>query len=73
MKQMLTVTTTRDGPKSKKVDGFFYKYNKGGRIFIVCFYHGVFLSPIDFIKDANHTDWSNPMKHIAVSSSLLNG
>ncbi|KAI6683225.1 hypothetical protein NL676_029138 [Syzygium grande] len=69
MKQMLTVTTIEDGQEDKKVDGFLYKYDKSGRIFIVCFCHGVFLSPTDFVKHANHTDWSNPMKHIAVSLS----
>ncbi|XP_030444563.1 ninja-family protein 6-like [Syzygium oleosum] len=68
MKQLLTVTTTGDGPEGKKVDGFLYKYSKGDHIFIVCFCHGVFLNPIDFVKHANHTDWSNPMKHIAVTS-----
>ncbi|XP_056175294.1 ninja-family protein 2-like [Syzygium oleosum] len=70
MKQMLTVTTTGDGPEGKKADGFLYKYDKGGRIFIVCFCHSVFLSPTDFVKHANHTNWSNPMKHIVVSSPL---
>ncbi|XP_056175291.1 ninja-family protein AFP1-like [Syzygium oleosum] len=68
MKQLLTVTTTGDGSKGKKVDGFLYKYGKGDHIFIMCFCHGVFLSPTDFVKHANHTDWSNPMKHIAVTS-----
>ncbi|KAL3748605.1 hypothetical protein ACJRO7_009788 [Eucalyptus globulus] len=71
VKQLLTVTTTGDGPDCKKVDGFLYKVGKGGDIFIVCLCHGVFLSPTDFVKHANHTDWSNPMKHITVSSPSL--
>ncbi|XP_010045601.2 wiskott-Aldrich syndrome protein homolog 1-like [Eucalyptus grandis] len=71
MKQLLTVTTTGDGPEGKKVDGFLYKDGKGGDILIVCLCHGVFLSPTDFVKHANHTDWTNPMKHIVFNSPPL--
>ncbi|KAI6683226.1 hypothetical protein NL676_029139 [Syzygium grande] len=57
-----------DGPEGKKVDGFLYKHDKGDHIFILCFRHSVFLSPTDFVKHANRIDWSNPMKHITVTS-----
>ncbi|KAI6683227.1 hypothetical protein NL676_029140 [Syzygium grande] len=60
-----------DGPEGKKVDGFLYKNSKGDHIFIICSCHGVFLSPTAFVKHANHTNWSNPMKHIAVTSPPL--
>lgn len=65
---MLVVTTTGDGPKGKKVDEFLYKYDNSNHIFIMCFYHSVFLSPTDFVKYANHLVWFNPMKYINIDS-----
>lgn len=64
---MLIVITIGDGLKGKKTERFLYKYGNGGHIFIMSLCHAIFLSLTDFVKHANHIDWSNPMMHIIVN------
>ncbi|CAM0873274.1 unnamed protein product [Alopecurus aequalis] len=68
MEDMPMVSSKVEGPNGKKIDGFLYRYRKGGEgIRIVCVCHGSFLTPAEFVKHAGGGDVSNPLRHIVVS------
>jgi hypothetical protein len=70
MEDMPMVSSKVEGPGGKKIDGFLYRYRKGGEgIRIVCVCHGSFLTPAEFVKHAGGGDVSNPLRHIVVNPS----
>ncbi|XP_061374990.1 ninja-family protein AFP3-like [Gastrolobium bilobum] len=68
LRQMLSVSTTGDGPNGKRIEGFLYKY-RSGQVCIVCVCHGSFLTPAEFVMHAGGKEVVNPMKHITVYSN----
>ncbi|PNT77251.1 hypothetical protein BRADI_1g59982v3 [Brachypodium distachyon] len=70
MEDMPMVSSKVEGPDGKKIDGFLYRYRKGGEgVRIVCVCHGNFLTPAEFVKHAGGGDVSNPLRHIVVNPS----
>uniref|UniRef100_A0A0A9D269 Ninja-family protein n=1 Tax=Arundo donax TaxID=35708 RepID=A0A0A9D269_ARUDO len=67
MEDMPMVSSRVDGPNTRKIDGFLYKYNKGEQVRIVCVCHGNFLTPAEFVKHAGGGDVANPLRHIVVN------
>uniref|UniRef100_A0A0A9ED70 Ninja-family protein n=1 Tax=Arundo donax TaxID=35708 RepID=A0A0A9ED70_ARUDO len=67
MEDMPMVSSRVDGPNTRKIDGFLYKYNKGEQVRIVCVCHGKFLTPAEFVKHAGGGDVANPLRHIVVN------
>jgi hypothetical protein len=68
MEDMPMVSSKVEGPGGKKIDGFLYRYKKGGEgVRIVCVCHGSFLTPAEFVKHAGGGDVSNPL--LGISSS----
>uniref|UniRef100_A0ACD5WYP2 Uncharacterized protein n=1 Tax=Avena sativa TaxID=4498 RepID=A0ACD5WYP2_AVESA len=68
MEDMPMVSSKIEGPGGKKIDGFLYRYRKGGEgVRIVCVCHGSFLTPAEFVKHAGGGDVSNPLRHIVVN------
>jgi hypothetical protein len=68
MEDMPMVSSKVEGPGGKKIDGFLYRYKKGGEgVRIVCVCHGSFLTPAEFVKHAGGGDVSNPLRHIVVN------
>ena len=71
MIDMPCVSTRGLGPNGKRIEGFLYRYRKGGEVRIVCVCHGSFLSPAEFVKHAGGGDVSHPLRHIVVRPSSL--
>ncbi|KAI4375276.1 hypothetical protein MLD38_013164 [Melastoma candidum] len=69
LENMPGVSTKGDGPNGKRVEGFLYRYRKGGEVRIVCVCHGNFFTPAGFVKHAGGGDVSHPLKHIVVNTS----
>ncbi|KAG8063006.1 hypothetical protein GUJ93_ZPchr0003g18136 [Zizania palustris] len=69
MEDMPMVSSKVEGPNSRKIDGFLYRYKKGEDVRIVCVCHGNFLTPAEFVKHAGGEDVSNPLRHIVVNPS----
>ncbi|KAL5219632.1 hypothetical protein ABZP36_020316 [Zizania latifolia] len=69
MEDMPMVSSKVEGPNSRKIDGFLYRYKKGADVRIVCVCHGNFLTPAEFVKHAGGEDVSNPLRHIVVNPS----
>ena len=65
IKQMPTVVTTGAGPNGKRIEGFLYKFGTV-QISLVCFCHGMFFTPAEFVRHAGGDDVENPMKQIIV-------
>ncbi|EYU44202.1 hypothetical protein ABFS82_08G031500 [Erythranthe guttata] len=66
MPEMPYVTTKEAGANGKKVEGFLYKYRKGG-VKIVCVCHGLFLTPAQFLNHGGFHNVDHPLKHIVVN------
>uniref|UniRef100_A0ACD5WZA7 Uncharacterized protein n=1 Tax=Avena sativa TaxID=4498 RepID=A0ACD5WZA7_AVESA len=70
VEDMPVVSSKIEGPGGKKIDGFLYRYKKGGEgVRIVCVCHGSFLTPAEFVKHAGGGDVSNPLRHIVINST----
>ncbi|CAA6657369.1 unnamed protein product [Spirodela intermedia] len=54
-------------PQRRRVEGFLYRYRKGGEVRIVCVCHGRFLSPAEFVKHAGGGDVAHPLRHIIMN------
>ncbi|CAA7393421.1 unnamed protein product [Spirodela intermedia] len=67
MEDMPCVSTRGDGPNGRRVEGFLYRYRKGGEVRIVCVCHGRFLSPAEFVKHAGGGDVAHPLRHIVMN------
>ncbi|KAJ6843344.1 ninja-family protein AFP3-like [Iris pallida] len=67
MEEMPCVSTRGEGPDGRRIEGFLYKYRKGGEVRIVCVCHGSFLTPAEFVKHAGGGDVDHPLRHIVVS------
>ncbi|KAJ1296689.1 hypothetical protein BS78_01G321400 [Paspalum vaginatum] len=67
MEDMPMVSSKVEGPNTKRIDGFLYRYKKGEDVRIVCVCHGSFLTPAEFVKHAGGGDVSNPLRHIVVN------
>ncbi|KAL7101032.1 hypothetical protein ACP275_08G031400 [Erythranthe tilingii] len=66
MPEMPYVTTKEAGANGKKIEGFLYKYRKGG-VKIVCVCHGLFLTPAQFLNHGGFLNVDHPLKHIVVN------
>ncbi|CAL4923200.1 unnamed protein product [Urochloa decumbens] len=69
MEDMPMVSSKVEGPNTRRIDGFLYRYKKGEDVRIVCVCHGSFLTPAEFVKHAGGGDVSNPLRHIVVNPS----
>ncbi|XP_008810752.1 ninja-family protein 6-like [Phoenix dactylifera] len=69
IEEMPCVFTKGDGPNGRRIEGFLYKYKKGGEVRIVCVCHGSFLTPAEFVRHAGGGDVAHPLKHIVVNPS----
>ncbi|CAD6211551.1 unnamed protein product [Miscanthus lutarioriparius] len=67
MEDMPMVSSKVEGPNTRRIDGFLYRYKKGEDVRIVCVCHGSFLTPAEFVKHAGGGDVSNPLRHIVVN------
>ncbi|KAL6553059.1 hypothetical protein OROGR_006901 [Orobanche gracilis] len=67
MFDMPYVTTKETAPNGRKIEGFLYRYKKGGDVRIVCVCHGMFLTPKEFVEHAGFGDVEHPLKRIVVS------
>ncbi|KAJ1421812.1 Jas TPL-binding domain [Sesbania bispinosa] len=70
LREMPCVSVTGDGPNGKRIEGvvYNYKYCGGSQVYVVCFCHGSFLSPAEFVMHAGGNQVANPMKHITLCS-----
>lgn len=65
--KMPNVTTTGDGTYGKKIEGFIYMFGEAAaEVGVMCFCHGSFLSPDEFIKHAGGTAVPEPLKKIQI-------
>ncbi|KAH0466540.1 hypothetical protein IEQ34_003778 [Dendrobium chrysotoxum] len=66
-KEMPLVSTKVDGPNSRRIEGFLYKYGRGEEVRIVCMCHGSFFTPAEFVKHAGGGEVAYPLRHIVVN------
>lgn len=67
---MPTVATEGGIPGGRRIEGFLYRYSKYEDVIIVCFCHGRFFTPKEFVMHAaagvTLTEFQNPMRLITI-------
>lgn len=64
---MPTVSTDGGIPDGRKIKGFLYNYSRANDVIIICFCHGSFFTPSEFVMHAGGpAPVENPMKLITI-------
>lgn len=76
IRHMPTVATDGGIPGGRRIEGFLYRYSKYEDVIIVCFCHGSFFTPKQFVMHAaaaaaagvTAIEFQNPMRLITIVS-----
>ncbi|KAK4359598.1 hypothetical protein RND71_021827 [Anisodus tanguticus] len=64
---MPCVTTSGGIIDGKQTEGILYRFGQDKQISIVCFCHGRFFTPAEFVKHGGGEEFDNPMKYIKIA------